>query len=64
MSVKRRVVALEKQAGFDDDPRLFVLLDHGDGMVTVRDETMTEAEFQEWYQPREVDHVLKFVRRG
>lgn len=64
MRIRQRIAKLEQQSKGDNAPRLLVLFDDGDGTMTAEGETMTEAEWRERYQPREVDHVIKFVRRG
>jgi hypothetical protein len=58
-----RVARLEQRSRGDDDPRLLIFFDDGDGTMTAEGETMTEAQWRERYQPTDADRVVVFRER-
>ena len=63
MSVKQRIAKLEQATNGDAEPRLLVVYDSEGGMVSTGGETMTEAEWQKRYEPKDTDFVVRFRER-
>lgn len=64
MRIRQRIAKLEQRSRGDDDPRLLLFFDDGDGQMTAEGESMTEAEWRARCQPRDSDIVVKFRKRA